>query len=636
MRQLYTLIIIIICCSTGFSQKENQNVSSKIDKVTVFLQGAQVERSAKQSLPVGKYNIVFGSISPKIDKQSIQLKAEGKLTVLSVTHQVNYMKEQQVQDEIKQLETQKEQVLEKTALERNMQNVYSQEEQMMLKNQSIKGDATLKAIELKEAADFQRQRLTEIYQKLQENNRNLKKMDLEVQKINRQLIELNQKKDLSTSEVIVAVDVKEAMTANFRLTYLVKQSSWFPTYDVRVQDITKPINLQMKANINQQSGEDWKDVKLFLSTGNPDENGTKPTLSPWYLRYSYPAATPILIRGTSSIPWKQNGLSLYNSVSGTVRNERGEAVAGASVIAKGTVTGTTTDANGNFTIQMPQGANTLSISSVGFSSQEFAARSGYATVLLKEDNASLSEVIVTGYGTDRRADMTGAIASISAQEINKRKKEETAVNTTTVYQPTTTIFEIEDPYSVPNDGKLYTVDINNFELDAVYEYYSAPKLDASAYLTAKVIDWQDLNLLPGEANLFFEGTYLGSSLLDVMNAGDTLNLSLGKDKGVIVKRTLMKEYSSKKFLGSNKTDSRQYEILVRNNKQQPIKIIIEDQFPVSTNKDIEVDKLSYENGKLDDDTKKVNWNFSIDSKKENKLQMSYTVKYPKDKTLQLD
>ena len=139
---------------------------SKIEKVTVFLQGAQVERIAQQSLKAGKYNIVFGEISPKVDKQSIQLKAEGKLTILSVTHQVNYLKEQLVQEEIKVLETKKEQWTEKIAMEKNMKNVYLQEEQMILKNQGIKGDATLKAAELKEAADFQRQRLTEIYQKL--------------------------------------------------------------------------------------------------------------------------------------------------------------------------------------------------------------------------------------------------------------------------------------------------------------------------------------------------------------------------------------------------------------------------------------------------------------------------------------
>ena len=84
-------------------------MASKIEKVTVFLQGAQVERIAQQSLKAGKYNIVFADISPKVDKQSIQLKADGKLTILSVTHQVNYLKEQQVQEEIKDLETKKEQ-----------------------------------------------------------------------------------------------------------------------------------------------------------------------------------------------------------------------------------------------------------------------------------------------------------------------------------------------------------------------------------------------------------------------------------------------------------------------------------------------------------------------------------------------
>src|SRR4029079_7930295 len=156
-----------------------QNISSKIEKVTVFMQGAQVERTAQQIVKAGKYNLVFDGISPRINKQSIQLKAEGKLTVLSVTHQVNFLKEQQVQDEIKQLETQKEQWIDKIAMERNMRNVYSQEEKMILANQSIKGDATLKAAELKEAADFQRQRLTEIYQKLQDNDHNLKKMDIE-------------------------------------------------------------------------------------------------------------------------------------------------------------------------------------------------------------------------------------------------------------------------------------------------------------------------------------------------------------------------------------------------------------------------------------------------------------------------
>jgi hypothetical protein len=614
----------------GIAQN-NQPVSSKIEKVTVFLQGAQVERAAQQNLKPGKYNIVFDGISPRIEKQSIQLKADGKLTILSVTHQVNYLKEQQAQDEIKQLEALKEQWMDKIALEKNMKNVYTQEEKMIIANQSIKGDATLKASELKEAADFQRQRLTEVYQKLQDNDRNLRKMDQEVLKINRQLVELNQKKDLSTSEIIVAVDVKEQTVGNFRLTYLVKQSSWFPTYDIRVQDISKPIEVLMKANVNQQSGEDWKDVKLFLSTGNPDDNGTRPTLNPWYLAYAYARpATSSFIGTKRDIPGSVTGFN--QQVSGIIRGENGQPISGASILVKGTRTGTTSDGNGFFTLSVQPGANTLVVSSVGYSAQELAfASSGYANVVMQPSDQSLSEVVVTGYGATN-----GDAERLEYDKRYKQKKALTAVTTTTSYQPTTVVFEIQDPYTVPNDGKVYTADINNVELNALYEYYCAPKLDASAFLTARVTDWQDLNLLPGQANLFFEGTFLGSSYLDVYNAGDTLNLSLGKDKGVVVKRTLMKQFSARKFLGSNRTDTRQYEIAVRNNKQQPIRIVIEDQFPVSTNKDIEVDKLSYDNAKLDDDTKKITWSLTVDSKKEDKLQMGYSVKYPKDKMLVLD
>src|SRR5215467_1368278 len=106
------------------AQKEPVSVQSKIEKVTVFMQGAQVERTAKQNLAAGKYNIVFDGISPKIDKKSIQLKADGKLTILSVNHEVNFLKEQQVRDEIKQLETQRDQLNDKMNMERNMQNVY--------------------------------------------------------------------------------------------------------------------------------------------------------------------------------------------------------------------------------------------------------------------------------------------------------------------------------------------------------------------------------------------------------------------------------------------------------------------------------------------------------------------------------
>jgi len=103
-----------------------------------------------------------------------------------------------------------------------------------------------------------------------------------------------------------------------------------------------------------------------------------------------------------------------------------------------------------------------------------------------------------------------------------------------------------------------------------------------------------------------------------------------------VKRTLLKEYSAKKFLGANRTDTRHYEITIRNNKQQPVTVIVEDQFPISTQKEIEVQDREYGSAKLDDDTQRLTWISVIDARKEQKVAYSYEVKYPKDKVLQLD
>ena len=88
----------------------------------MFLEGSQVERTAKSVLIAGKQELVFSNISSDIDKQSIQLKADGNLTVLSVIHQQNFLKEQVKQDEIKELEEKKEKLLADINKEKSLQS----------------------------------------------------------------------------------------------------------------------------------------------------------------------------------------------------------------------------------------------------------------------------------------------------------------------------------------------------------------------------------------------------------------------------------------------------------------------------------------------------------------------------------
>jgi hypothetical protein len=321
---------------------------------------------------------------------------------------------------------------------------------------------------------------------------------------------------------------------------------------------------------------------------------------------------------------------------GRITDDKGVPLPGASVMLKGTTQAVVTDANGFYRLKASGTAQGLLVSYVGYEPYEFAAGRSFVSVALKPMENNLQEVVVTGYGMSDQ--LQGKVAGIQIRGASSLKKENksTPLQVVTTFQPITTQYEIQEMATVNNDGKVNSMSINEKSIEAYYEYYTAPKLDEAAYLTAKVINWQDLNLIPGETNLFFEGTFLGKSYLDLSTDSDTLSLSLGVDKGITVKRTLMKEFSNKKFLGSNRTDNKHYEITVRNNKNVPVNIIVEDQFPISTLKEIEVDDLKYEGGKLNDETKIVTWTYIIEPKQVKKLEMKYSVKYPKEKKLQLD
>src|SRR5690606_26218480 len=139
-----------------------------------------------------------------------------------------------------------------------------------------------------------------------------------------------------------------------------------------------------------------------------------------------------------------------------------------------------------------------------------------------------------------------------------------------VENQTSVNFEIDVPYSILSDNKSYSVDMVSYKLPADYQYFSVPKIEKDAFLIASINDWEQYNLLEGEANIFFEGTYVGKTLLDVRYASDSLQVSLGRDKNVVVDREKITNYSSKNFIGSRKEENRDWRISVKNNKSERI------------------------------------------------------------------
>lgn len=629
-------MIRLTCCFlamhfvTAFAQPKKLTAESNISAVTVFSSGAQILRTATVSVLPGKTEIVFGGLSNQLEQQSIQLKADAAITLLSVQAVKDYTSQRKVEADERSLLDSRLALQDKLAADNRLLQVYKREEEMLTKNQSIGGQAGVKTEELKQALDLHRARLTEVLQKQLEIEKRILAQQKELAKLSAQIAETGKKKDSVNYTVTALISSRETQSVKFSLLYTVKDAGWYPTYDVRVADITKPLDVLMNANVFQRSGETWKDVAVQLSTGNPVDNATPSTLQPWTLGF-YDA----------SVAWQRSQATVPGVLSGRVLDESGRPLNGASVLVKGTGVGTATDVNGFFKLQnLPANAGIL-VSSVGYSSKEIKAAPGYLTVTLQPSFQALEEVVVVGYGTNkeredddepkRKKSLTGSVVSLQS-----RMPGIDLVAVNTQYQPTATVYKIDEKYTLETDGKTTTIALKRMDVPALYEYLSVPKLDPSAFLTAKVVNWQDYDLQSGESNLYFEGTFLGKTYIDLSTAGDTLALSLGKDNSIKVTRKLLKEFNTKKFIGSNRTEAREYEITVMNTKRVPALVIVQDQFPVSVLKEIEVKDKEAREAQVAEETGSINWTLNLQPGQEKKVKMGYSVKYPKDRRLILE
>lgn len=196
-------------------------------------------------------------------------------------------------------------------------------------------------------------------------------------------------------------------------------------------------------------------------------------------------------------------------------------------------------------------------------------------------------------------------------------------------------FDIDILYDIPTNGKEQTAVLKTYQVPATYKHFAIPKLDKDAYIIADILDWEKLNLLPGNANVILEGTYTGKTFIDPNTSQDTLSLTLGKDKRVALKRDKLVDYSSVKFLGSNKLQKFTYEITVKNNKKDPINLDLKDQFPLITNKEIEVELIDAGGASANNDTGVLNWLVTIPAGESKKFRFTYSIKYPKDKVVNL-
>ncbi|GET22251.1 DUF4139 domain-containing protein [Prolixibacter denitrificans] len=629
MKRLHLILPLLLISSIAFSQEiKEKNIETKVNKVTVFIEGAQITREKTVDIPQGTSLLTFVNLSPFIDAKSVQVKANGEVTVLSVNHQQNYIEKLEKPKEIEAIEAKIESTKNQLELEKAYLSINHEELEFLNKNRAVGGRTTEMSLNnLKEISAFYNIKLTSLKLDEIEKNKKIRELTEQLKNLEDQRNTLTSKKEYPNGEVVVKVEAKTPTKAAFALSYLVGNAGWFPSYDIRAKSIDDPVEITYKANLRQDTKIDWNNVNLTFSSSNPNSSGVAPELKTYYLGYG--TRPPVYTKEP-------------NLVSGLVLDDKNQSLPGTTVVVAGTTIGTVTDVNGNYSITLPPGKNQLTYSFVGFETQTLPVSGKIMNVTLQESKMALDEVVVTAYGISKSNNLARAVSGkaagvqIRGTNLQKQERENIPVPFQKTENQTNVEFEIKTPYTVKSDNKNLIVDMDVYHLPATYQYFCIPKIDKDAFLLANINDWEKYSLLEGEANIFFEDTYIGKTLLDVRYASDTLQVSLGRDKNVTVNRIKIKDHTTRQFIGNKKEETRAYTLTAKNNKSQAINMTVADQVPVSTREEIEVETNDISGGKVNKDSGEVKWNFTLLPSQKKEWQLMYSVKYPKYRQLTIE
>ncbi len=506
--------------------------TAKMKSATVYFNGAELTQTASVALPKGNCELVIKNVADDLNENTINIGVPAHVTVMSVQFTDDYLSEYEVDENSPDIKKVKDSIelvkkeltkigIEKTSKQKTIE--------LLDKNQQVTGTNTgLSVTELMKMVDYYNTKRVELSNQLNLMTEKEIKWNENLTRLKTKLEVGTQKEDkISEGKLILQVMNEVAGSINFDINYLAYNASWTPFYELRAESIKEPINMLYKAQVSQETGLDWKNVKLSLSSGNPNQNNQAPILNAWFLRFGYP-----------KMFYQQK--AVVNQLQGKV---------------------------------------------AGIQTEEF------------KEAATLDEVVIV---------------------------RNTTLNVS---------FDIDIPYDILSNGKAHSVALKEIKLPANYKYYAAPKVEKEAFLLAEIGDYSQYNLLPGEANIIFEGLYVGKTNINPNQTSDTLNLSMGRDKKISIKREKVVDKSGTKFLSSYKEQTFTYDITVRNNKKEDAYILLKDQYPISTDKEIEIELLESERAEINSETGILTWKLNLKPNETKKLRVSYKVKYPKDKVI---
>lgn len=593
-------------------------VKTAVEKVTLFIDGAQVTRSRQVNIPAGRSVIVFTGLSSYLDDRSMQIAARGNFSITAVNRRFNYTDSLERSNRQKTLEKRLDEVLQQQKQQKALLEVINAENEMLKANCSISNrNVATPLAAIKELNEYYASQMQEIKRRIIQTEELIDTLNMREKQYFAELAQLNSRQKAPMSEVEVRIDAPAACKGAFTLTYYVQNAGWYPSYDIRSDGLSKPVEIAYKANVFQNTGEEWPDVALSLSSSNPTTGSIAPELQTWWLDFG---TTPPLYDLTPT----------NNTVTGTVYGKNYRPLSDVIVKVAGTTIGTSTDARGRFSITVPDDAKDLQFDFAGYQTQTKAIGDSPLHVHMEEEESDLPELFIASAKYTTTVAFTGFDETTDEAETSKAPQVE-RTQTLLGYE-----FTISQPYTIASDGKVLTVEIGRFDLPARYTYHATPKIDKDAFLVAETTDWEKLNLMEGEANIYFENTFVGKSILSPRETGDTLRFSMGRDRGIRIERTRENDYSKQRTLGSNRTQTVGWKFTLRNTRTEPVELVLTDQLPISRNNSITITEEKLDGGTIDPNSGIVTWHLDLKPGAQRDLRLRYAVKYPKNQELHIE
>lgn len=587
----FTLLTLFASYTSLVSAQSEKEIKTTIENVTVYSSGAQIERKAVFELPTGKTKLTFTGLSPYITAESIRVDGDGKYTILNVQLENDYLNELEKTKEINDLNTSIQKYRDLIEDEETWIKILNEKIDFLKSNRTITGKEqavdpeVFKTLNSLYGENFEKYSLDLVKRK-----RQIKTYTTEVDKLTNQLNTLNNRSELPSGKITVVVNSKKIQQASLNLVYLVENARWYPTFDIRFIDVNKPLSISYKANISQQTGVDWKETNLVLSTAKTNVSAQIPTLVANYLQFYYPpvANTPLLRKEVSQ-------LSNVTYIEGI--KVRGSATTENSAEPMYVIDGVVANDASHLN---PDDIQTMDV-----------LKGEAATAIYGSRGADGVIIITTKQGAQN--------LQIPLTATNRN---ETAIE-----------HIVDDKQTIVADNNVNTLTFREAELKATYEYQTIPKLSKNVYLVAKVADWFKADLMDGEASIYMQNSFVGISRINTQQFTDTLDISFGIDNNISVNREKIKDFTQSEFIGSNKKDTYAFKLTLRNNKPLAVKVKLIDQVPVSSTKEIEVEPLELSGGQMNKNTGKVVWIIELMPNETRQVILKYSIRLPKDKVV---